>query len=501
MSQITSPTREAIKETVNSLNKSPSSAQFWKLSRIIRFANPSDVKANIDQIAKLVMNNRNRFLGAIFANAHLLRVSHFMSYPDSYKWCRNFVFSDNVIYNAHIYNIASLSTYSNSLSPKYELLDSYNAKVQKIGAAAIARHAKTPANLLRRVLASMSKMPPNDVEPLNLPEPENIIVRHRGLVILASFLSSYPVGLSEYLNPLLPILMRIPESEHEKSLDIEIQLLLAKLMMANPTAMHNSKIFEAAIVQVKSNNMTPEFLEALVISFGLFAFKKFIISLIPLWIDNLRGQGFEFIKIIAPYSKFFETELQLQIQLSLIEFCEKNRFNKEAFLVTTTVMMCSHPTISPYIGRFIEAVQNSVCRRLILSKLKPVLEPKIQPIMHPMKDLMKIKELEKKDEFTQVSPTVKSILINCDMSREIRNLPKPESSKASSNILSNKIFLNSKANSDPSKSNQTNGIGKASVPPAKLVPQPQKATSQIEIDLDDVDINLDGPDSDDDDNE
>lgn len=490
INEIQSPTRSDLKSIIDRINSSPTAESFWLLSRSIRFAPPAEVKAVIDQIAKLVINNRSNFVGAAFANAHLLRVAHLISYPDGYKWCRNFCFTNNIFWNAQLYNIISLPTYSNILSAQYSFLDSYNIEIQKKGAASIARHSKTPGNLLRRVLATFSSKPASDVEKLQLPDfasPNNDLkcCRLRGFILLASFLTSNPVSLSEYNNSLMPILLRIPETEMEKSLAIEAQNLLSKLMFANPTAFHNINIFDAAIVQMKSNNFTPLFLEAIICSYGIFAFKKFIIpsKAIFIWLDNIQGFGFKFIKVIAPFTKYLDPDLQLQIHETMVNLCDMNRFNVKAFDITAIILMGSTPTISPFMGKFIEIAKHSICARSIMSKLKPILEPKCQPILHPMREKMKVKELEKVDAFAQANPTVKSVLINCDMSREVLFLPKVEI---------------------PKKSTPFANFSKPTVKDSKI-PVENKNTSKIqelnkhkeeESSDSDIEINLDGPDSD-----
>ncbi|OHT17191.1 hypothetical protein TRFO_41222 [Tritrichomonas foetus] len=534
LTKITHPTRTEIKTVVDEINKSPKnniSKLFWRLSRMIRLAEPAEVKAVIDPIAKLVLNNRTQYTGAAFANAHLLRVAHFISYPDGYKWCRNFAFTNNILTNAHLYNIISLPTYSNTINAQFEFLDSFNRNVQCIGASAIARHSKTPANLLRRVLATISSTPPQDVEILSLADPSsspfynhdnsftlntintnlgNIfnLYRKRGLIILASKLASNQVGLSEYLNALMPILCRVPETDEEKSLAEEAQKLLSQIMIFNPTSFHNinnTKIFEAALVQVKANNFLPEFLQAILISFGIYSFKKFIGPLVSIWLDNLNGVGYQYIKILSPYIKYFDPQIQLQIHQAMIDRCSKNRFDTDMFMTTATILMSSHPTISPLIGKFIEVSQNTPERQRIMTKLKPVLEPKSQPILHPMREVMKVKELEKSDAFTQVNPAVKSVLINCDMSREIRNLPKPATPAAplfkSSVTVSTQPIFKTTSTSSTNTENTLNANSK--LPPKPANPssdatQENKDVPNIDLDDDfDVDIVLDAPDSDD----
>lgn len=513
ISEIQSPTRADIKSIVDLLNRSPSAESFWKLSRLIRLAQPTEVKPVIDQVAKLVMNNRATFVGAAFANAHLLRAAHQISYPEGYKWCRNFCFTDNIIWNAQLYNIISLPTYSNILSAQYNFLDSFSVEIQKYGAASIARHSKTPGNLLRRVLATISSKPSGDVELLQLSDISNQssdskVYRLRGLVYLATFLSTNPISIAEYKNALIPILLRTPENEADKSLCIATQDLLSKLMISNPTSFHNMKIFDCAIVQDNADNLTSSFLEGIIQSFGYFAFKKFIIpKKIFIWLDNIKKGGFENIQTIAPYTKYLESSVQLQIHQAMIELCEKNLFNSKLFNTTAIILMGSHPTVSPYIGQFIECAKRSVCSRSILSKLKPILEPKVQPILHPKREEMKAKELEKSDAFVQFNPTVdctgqfKTVSISCDMSREILFMQKIE--QKTTPLFSIHKPVNKVENIKPTSdvvNKVTDKSKETKEPPNKIINSnfnnnnnnKEENSSDVEIEL-----NFDDPDSDD----
>ena len=389
LNQISNPSREDLKSVVESIQKSPSAKLFWLLSRMIRFAPPPEVKAIIDPLAKVILNNRSVYSAAVFANAHLLRVSHILSYPDGYKWCRNFCFTQNIQWNTLIYNLISLPSYSNILTPQFSFLDSCNVNIQNTAASAIAHHSKNPKNLLRRVLATFSSRPADDVSILELPpapSPECQTIRMRGFLFLVSHLMSNPIPLSEYLDCLLPILYKIPETDSDFSLAMEAQNIVANLMLNHPTAFHSMNLFDAAMIQFKSNNFSPKFLNGLIFSFGFFAFKKFLAHLIPSWLDTLKKSGFEYIEILAPYCHYFDPQIQLNIHKSLVDFCRSNRFNRKVFETTALVFLTSHPTISPFLGEFIEIARCSVCSQSILAQLKSLVEPKVDPILHPMRD-------------------------------------------------------------------------------------------------------------------
>ena len=420
---IQSADKAAIKETLGIISNSDDIRLFWRLSRQIRFCSHADLKPLLDQIMKCVNQRRQDLLSAAFANAHLLRAAHFIGQNDAYKWCRSVTFPENPLFAARLYNILGVPTFANVLNPQLALLDVDHELVQHEAAAAIARTAKTPANFLRRILATIAERPPKDVERLNITEPLDPSVRNRGLLFCAEFLMNNQVNLADYLSALTPILTATPKSENDRRLSAVAQTLLAKLMLRNPSAFHTSKVIDLAVIQVRNGTLLPVFLHSILRCFGLFGVRSFAGVMLPRWIDTINGKGMEFIAVVAPYAMFLDQDLQLELHKALVMRCEKRPLDEELFCVTANVMLSSSPTVSPYIGQFLEAVKRCGCQSKILHVLKPLLEPKAQPILHPMRDIMKIKEIEKKDAFTQAAPLMKSVILQCDRTREIIAAP------------------------------------------------------------------------------
>jgi hypothetical protein len=175
---------------------------------------------------------------------------------------------------------------------------------------------------------------------------------------------------------------------------------LRRSSVFNPTAFHNSKVLDVAAGLVKNCIFIPEFLEAILFCYGLHAVRKFVTAMVPRWMDSISGQGFEFISMVAEYSSYFQPQLQLELQDILISRCEQRRFDVKFFEPTTIVMLCSSPVVSPLLGRFLDCVSRFVNPQLILNMLAPLLEPRSQPIMHPLRGLMPVREVEKRETFT-----------------------------------------------------------------------------------------------------
>ena len=423
ISAVQSANKAAIKDTLDRLAKSGDMRLFWRLSKQIRLCSHADLKPLLDQIMKCVNQHRQDLLSAAFAGAHVLRAAHFIGQNDAYKWCRAVTFPENPLFAARLYNILAVSTFANVLPPQFHLLDVNHELVQREAAAALARSSKTPANFLRRVLATVAERPCQDVERLSLGECDDMSVRNRGLLMVACFLMSNSVKLADYMSALSPILMATPKTESERRLCGIAQVILAKLMMSAPWAFHAAKVIDMAVVQVKNGTLMPEFLAAILRCYGLFGVRNFAAVMMPRWIDAIHGTGMEFIAVAAPYAMFLEPDVQLDLHKALVERCARRPFDEPLFFVTAEVMLSSAPTVSPYIGSFMDAANRSSCRAKIMHLLTPILEPKAEPIMHPMRDVMKIKETEKKDTFTQATPLVKSVILQCDRTREIVAVP------------------------------------------------------------------------------
>jgi hypothetical protein len=401
-------------------SSNPTPGHFWLLAREVRVCDHSVLKPLIDQISKLANPYRSTMLSAAFVVAHLLRAGHSLGHTECYKWCKGIVFPPNVWYSVQLYNIMALPTFANVLPPQFCFLDIDHERIQQIAAAAIARTAKTPSNLLRRILGTISGDPPSDVELLTLSKPRSVSVQLRGLIFVARFLQSNPISVREYLNAFLPILMSTPSDSSERSLCFHAQESLAQLMLHHPTAFHHRSIIDAASHLVQIGAFTPVFLSSILTGLGLYAIRRFVTTLLPRWIEAISDDGFDFVAVIAPYSMYFEIDLQLQLQKALVERCERRRFDIKLFEVTSIVMLTSCPTLSPFLGQFLEAVSRTASPQSILNVLKPLVEPKIAPVLHPMRTSMAISDsVGKSDAFTQANPLLKSMIVQCDRSREI----------------------------------------------------------------------------------
>lgn len=421
LSQAKSPTREELRSLIEEISHNPSPKLFWYLSRLVRISKQEDIKAVMDILAKTTNNHRDKYLGAAFANAHLLRAAHYIGQNDSYKWCKAFAFTNNPLIEAQLYNIIAQPTYGNAIPARFALLNIDNFKIQQAAAAAIARSAKSPTNLLRRTLITLADIHSTELEKLALAPVDDKYLQQRGLVMVASYLVSQPIAISEYTQSLYPILSKVPENETQTSLCQITQKLLARLVLANPVAFHHSNdIFEIAKIQNQAGNLIPEFVHALLSSFGYSAVRRLVLKLIPNWIDTIHLKGLKFLTIVAPFAHYLEADAVLDIQKALVKECQKRLFDRDLFETTTVYMLTSHPTQCPYCGEFLEVLQKTHSNYHLIEMITSVIEPKAPPILNPKRELMKVKEIEKRDTFTQSRPQTKQVLLQCDLARDIK---------------------------------------------------------------------------------
>jgi hypothetical protein len=241
-------------------------------------------------------------------------------------------------------------------------------------------------------------------------------VLNRGFLYVVDFLIYNEVPLSEHLNAILPLVAKNENSE----LCLH---LLAKLMTANATAFHPyfARMLSAATLTIGNGSLTPEFLRAFLSCYGLAAVIKLAAQVISRWICLLGSSptALGLIEVVAPYGMHLSVECQIDLHKALVTLCEKRRFDSQLFEVTVMAMMSSSPTVSPFLGRFLQIIEKSANPRRFKTMLQPLLEPRGPPILHPMRMLMKEREVEMKDNFSQVTPQhlpaiYSTVEIQCD---------------------------------------------------------------------------------------
>jgi len=405
-------TVEKVKELVEKLQNTFRDEDMWLLSRNIRLCSPESLKAQIENISRVTIHRRSDSLAAAFASAHLLRVADTVGQNDSYKWARSMKFPTNPEYASYIYNIVALPTYSNALPQLWQLLQCRSLHIQRHAAAGIARSAKSPMNFLKRVLATISKAPPSGVEKLEIPDPKHTLTR--GLIIVAQCLSNNPVSASEYYNSLISTLSLIPSNAIETTTALEAQKLLSTVMDMNPSAFHRFSMYDSALIQAKSGNLHPSYLSSILKVFGISCIRKMVSHVFTDWVFSIRTTGLKYLEVVAPYAMFLSQELQLIAQKEILAQLEAKPFNKGIQRVLIMYLMSSSPSLSSYISSTVlqNKYKNFSTENMCL--LKQILEPKMPPLLHPMRTSMKIPEIVKKDAFSQVNPQYKSIIVQCD---------------------------------------------------------------------------------------
>ena len=428
LNAISSVSEKQFNETLLLAQNSPSNEVFWLLSRMIRIAPNELIKKNIDQILKATLEYRKTNIAATFVSSHFLRRAEEIGCADAHKWVKRMDFPENPLYAAYIYNILAKPAYGNNLPLLWDLLSIPLPTVQQHTAAAIARSAKSPANFLRRILATISQeTAPPEVIPFELPQPLPSHIK-RGLILVAIHLTSNYINALEYSRPLLSLLSQAPTTKQDFETHKQAQKLLSIVIQKQPTSYHSVNVYSAALVQDRCGNLLPEFLSAMLSCYGLSCVRTFVNFVAKeRWLNKLR-QSIPYFKIIAPYAAFLEPELQIEIHSNLINLFEKRPFDRELILIIADFMNNSSPAQSPFLPHFLEIVSNSYHKDIGLSEIRGLTQPKVSPIEHPFRKQMVVPQIETSDQGIQVEVPKRNMVIQCDVKRDIKPKlpPKPQ---------------------------------------------------------------------------
>ena len=244
----------------------------------------------------------------------------------------------------------------------------------------------------------------------------------RGFIALARRLIFNPIPASEYFNSLFPLISNPRISNEYKLVAQEVQLLFTSLLNAFPYAFHGRlSLLSAAIAQFKCGNLRSEFLQAIFNAYGLSALKfaeDIISEIIPGLLEE-AGKTINYLEVITPYAFFLPPDIQLQTHEALISLCKRFPFNRHYLMVSGAFISNSSPTESPLMGEFSEIARKA---SLDISLFLKGEEPKAKPILHCKRELMKISEREKRDAQTQIQPTVKSMMVQCSIDKEVKKV-------------------------------------------------------------------------------
>lgn len=424
INSITEVTASEFSDAVLKAQTTPIPENLWILSRMITIAPNEIIKSNIDKIIKATSQERSKQVSACFASSHFLRRADEIGCADAHKWIRKMPFPNNPLYASYVYNIMSKPAFGNNLPILYELLKLPHKVIQDHAAAAIARAAKSPANYLRRILATLSNEAPPDVKKLEISEITPSL--KYGLLMVAKCLTTNFINATEYSRPLLHILSQVPSTKQEIETAKCAQELLAKMLVVKPSAFHTVNVYSAASIQDRAGNLLPVFLSAMLSCFGLACVRKFVSHIVKdRWLGKARA-SLPLFAIIAPYAAFLETPLQIEIHSTLIGLLERRPYDRELIKIIGDFMNAASPAQSPLFSRFIEIVKRSFGKDIGLAEIRGLTMPKVSPIPHPHRPEMVIPQIETRDAYVQVDVPKRNIIIQCDAMRDIKPISQPK---------------------------------------------------------------------------
>lgn len=395
---ITHPTKSEIKDVLVKLYADPVPTDyFWILSRQIRFASLSDLQALSKTITEVLQANHLKCLSASFAAAN-------------YSQRMNFSFSEiGMPLNPEIapYLVQAYPPDYVEINIDFLLryLDYPSSKIRKSAAFAIVNHCTDKKKLYESALAALSKS--ETIQPLSFPFPlKSEDIRNAGIFTLCRFLSDEEVPISLIIDAVRPTLL----SDSLKVSSIEAQLFLSSLLVSNPTAFHKYDIiFEFVQKLFDAGLLEPEFLSAVMQSYGLWAVKKVGIQILPLLIDQFDDVGYKLIPCIIPFLICFPHKMQMNLQEFLVNKCETRPFDSELIEMTTFSITAVAPAVSPFCGKFIEIAKHTIRAGYVATILKPLLEPNGPPPPHEVNLVIALDEEDKHDVDVQVTPSYESV--------------------------------------------------------------------------------------------
>lgn len=395
---ITHPTKSEIKDVLVKLYADPiPSDYFWILSRQIRFASLSDLQTLDKTITEILQANHLKFLSASFAVAN-------------YSQRMNVSFSEiglpsNIEDATYLAQIYSPDCVKISMDILLRYLDYPSNKIRKSAAFAIINCCTDRGKLYISALAALSKS--ETIEPLTFPFPiKSEDIRNAGIFTLCRFLLDEEAPTSLILEAVSPTLL----SNNWKASSIEAQLFLSTLLLSNPTAFHKyDTIFEFIQVQYDANLLQPEFLSAVMQTYGTWAVKKIGIQLLPKLIDQFDDNGRILIPSIIPFLIIFPRKLQLDLQQFLVDRCKTKPFDADLIEMTTSSITAIAPTVSPFCGEFMEIAKHTIKAGYVATNLKPLLEPNGPPPPHEVNLVIVLDEEDKHDAGVQMTPSYESV--------------------------------------------------------------------------------------------
>ncbi|EAY02465.1 hypothetical protein TVAG_055540 [Trichomonas vaginalis G3] len=385
-----SVTQSEIKDFIVKLTINPSAELFWILSKIITVATTQDLSNVGNSLINIIKQNCNKFLGACFSAAHYINKMSETKKEDCQLLCETLKIPSCPL---HAVQIIKLLTVDGIKFENYShLFANPDISIQKSIAIAISQTCDNPEQLLEKYLNDISN--------------ETNYIRRRGLILICSELSYIEMPASKYIDALFPFILNKGKEVSELSAMYEAQNLLAKLTRHNPSAFHQCEEFLQAIQnQYESNNLSPEFLEAYLLSFGRSAIKSLSKDVLPQNLLNLPGSGKMFVKLFAPYVCHMNSDINFKFFNTLVDLCYNNRFDIELFDITSQAFAAMAPLVPPQIGKFLNAIEKSPISQRFSSIIGPLLQPKLPAPLQKLSTSVAVLPEEKHDIEIQCTPT------------------------------------------------------------------------------------------------
>lgn len=365
ISGISQASRSEMRNVLVKISASPAAVDFWTLSRMFSMAEVDALESVKSWALELLSTNKSKFLGASFALARLHARLGLTPVP-SLSVPVNPGFAVDLLHTADV---------NDSRLP--DLLNFPNRHVQRVAASLIARHSNREA--IDEILKSK--------------------IHESGRVQLLSQSLDEERPVRFYFS-FLRDMMKHPSATEEA------QKSLAALMRNHPASFHCLNCLELVEQEFEKGSLVPEFFDACLRCYGLFAIRRFEASLV---LKIVATGNPDMIEPLVSVLGNMSVQTQFSVQQTLVDLSQKRPLDGIIHVLTAKAIIASAPAVSPSTGRFMDVANRSPESRAVKNLLRGVLEPSGAAPLCKLLAVVVVDEKDKRTAEAQACPEYSAV--------------------------------------------------------------------------------------------
>ena len=400
--QTTITPKELRGATIN-LNGRPSASGFWELCFMIENSKTETLKEENSYILETLSKYSRTFQGALMGLGHLCHRIH-IDLKESLFDNANLPESPYAL--AHVFNLFSETEVEFPFSKLLNLLSFPDILIQRNAGRLLA---KRHPEIVSEVIEALGlDQPVLHIEERKEFEGPPIILK-RGLVAFLRYTKASKESVIPQLIKILEADVSIPG---QKSLNAEIELLLAKDLKIEPEMYHTFNLIDVAIKLLNQKSLTPEFLQSLLSAFGLFAARSLIPSLIER-MDEFNSIERELLQVITPFIIFVPQIIKPLVE-KLVEKCSTRLFDRQLFELTAAVFGVQAPYIHLDLGNYLSLLKMTSFSKQIIPSIQSLIEPRNPAPLIELKTAISVDASRTASVATQVHTTFASVEVQLE---------------------------------------------------------------------------------------